>query len=172
MSYRWLLISTCILHIVCISILYPFFSSPILPSSQADKVTSSLSISSCHDQDLTPSAAYTKYSMCRVQRTPSTASTQDWLPSLHSPDYKFTLAWSFSYQRASLHDWPPSASSPWQLKGEVTLSHSHSCDLPNWWRESQYPAHRTSTTSNSSSNYSWSRPPSASPKSPDYSLQV
>ena len=37
------------------------------------KVKSSLSISPCHDHELTPSSAYTKYSIHWVQHQPSTA---------------------------------------------------------------------------------------------------
>ena len=37
------------------------------------KVQSSLSISTCHDHQLAPSIAYTKYSIHQVQHTPSTA---------------------------------------------------------------------------------------------------
>jgi len=40
------------------------------------KVTSSLSISPCHDHELAPSIAYTEYSIHRVQHTPSTAYTE------------------------------------------------------------------------------------------------
>jgi hypothetical protein len=61
---------------------------------------------------LTPSIAYTEYSIHRVQHTPSTASTQDCLSSLHSHDYELTPECNFSFRRASLHDRPPSASSP------------------------------------------------------------
>jgi len=39
------------------------------------KVKSSLSISPCHDHELTPRAAYAEYSIHRVQHTPSTAYT-------------------------------------------------------------------------------------------------
>jgi len=76
------------------------------------KVKSSLSISPCHDHELTPSTAYTEYSIHRVQHTPSTASTQDCLSSLHSHGYELTPDCSFSFRRASLHDRTPSASSP------------------------------------------------------------
>jgi len=67
----------------------------------------------------------------RLQHTPSTGSTKDCLSSLHSHDYKLTPDCSFSFQRGALNDWPPSASSPWGLKGEVTLSHFHGCGLTN-----------------------------------------
>jgi len=67
---------------------------------------------SIHRVQHTPSTAYTEYSIHRVQHTPSTASTQDCLSSLHSHDYKLTPGYSFSFWRASLHDRPPSASSP------------------------------------------------------------
>ena len=40
------------------------------------KVKSSLSISPCHDHELTPSTAYTEYIIPRVQHKPSTAYTQ------------------------------------------------------------------------------------------------
>jgi len=40
------------------------------------KVKLSLSISPCHDHELTPSTAYTEYSIHRVQHTPSTAYTE------------------------------------------------------------------------------------------------
>jgi len=59
------------------------------------KVQSSLSISPWHDHELTP----------------STASTQDCLSSLHSHDYQWTPDHRSSFRRASLHDRPPSASS-------------------------------------------------------------
>jgi len=83
------------------------------------KVKSSLTISPCHDHELTPSTAYTEYRIHRVQHTPSpaytkvqhTPSTQDCLSSLHSHDYEVTPECSFSFRRASLHDRPPSASS-------------------------------------------------------------
>jgi len=40
------------------------------------KVTSSLSISPCHDHELTLSTAYTEHGIHRVQHTPSTAYTE------------------------------------------------------------------------------------------------
>jgi len=76
------------------------------------KVKSSFFISPCDDDELTPSTAYTEYSIHRVQHTPSTAYTQDCLCSLHSHDYELTPECSFSCRRASLHDRLPSASSP------------------------------------------------------------
>jgi len=95
------------------------------------KVKSSLSISPCHDHELTPSIACIEYSIHRVQHTPRTASTQDYLYSVHSHDYELTPECSFSFLHASLHDQPPSASSPSELKGKVTLQHSHACELTN-----------------------------------------
>jgi len=62
------------------------------------RVRSSLSISPCHDRELAPSIAYTEYSIQRVQHTPSTASIQDCLSSLHSHDYKLTPECSFYLQ--------------------------------------------------------------------------
>jgi len=81
----------------------------------------------------------TKYSIHQVQRTRSTASTRDCLSSLHSPDYELTPECSFSFRCASLWHRPPSARSPWELKGKATLSHSHGCKLTTWWIESQAP---------------------------------
>jgi len=52
------------------------FSSTTLPSSQEHKDKSSLPISQCHLHELTLSAAYTEYSIHRVQHTPSTAYTK------------------------------------------------------------------------------------------------
>jgi len=40
------------------------------------KVKSSLSISPCHDHELTQSTAYTEYSIHQIQHSPSTASTE------------------------------------------------------------------------------------------------
>jgi len=137
------------------------FSSTTQPSSQNTKL-SHLSLS-LHDMIM---------GWHRVQHTPSTASTQDCLSSLHSHDYELTPECSFSFRRTSLHDRPPSASSPWQLKGKVTSSHSHGCELTNWWIESQHRARRPSTASKYSSNLTSSRPPSASPNSLNHSLRV
>jgi hypothetical protein len=75
-------------------------------------VKSSLSISQCHDHELTPSTAYTEYSIHREQHTPNTSYTEDCLSSLHSHDYELTPECSFSFRRASLHDRPPSTSPP------------------------------------------------------------
>jgi len=56
------------------------------------KVKLSLLISLCCDHELTPSTAYTEYSLHRVhhtprvQHTPCTPSTEDCLSSLHSHD--------------------------------------------------------------------------------------
>jgi len=106
--------------------LYVMHNSTIIAEH---KVKSSLSISLCHDHELTLSTAYAEYSIHRVQHSPSTAYTQDCVSSLHSHDYELTPECSFSFRRTSLHDRPPSASSQWQLKGKVTLSHYHGWEL-------------------------------------------
>jgi len=99
----------------------------------------------------------TEYSIHRVQHTPS---TQDWLFSLHSHDYELTPECSFSFRRAFQYDWPPSASSAWEPKDKVTLSHCHSCRLTNGRIVSQYPV-------------TVQRPPrSPHPNSLDYGLHV
>jgi len=164
---------------------YPLVSSILFTSSSSfslflihnstiiaeHKVKSSLSISPWHDHELTLSTAHTEYSIHRVKHTQSTASTQDCLSSLHSHDYELTPECRVSFRRASLHDRPPSDSSPWELKGKVTLSHSHGCELTNWGIESQHPSRRPSTASKYSSNLTRSRPPSVCPNSLDYGLQ-
>jgi len=79
---------------------------------------------------------------------------------------------SFSFQRASHRDCPPSPSCPWELKGKVTSSYSHRCQLTNWWIEShKHPVHLPSTAS-TFSNLAWSGPPSASSNLQYYSLAV
>jgi len=65
------------------------FSSPTLPSSQEHIVKSSLSISPCHHHGLTLSAAYTEYSIHRVQPTPSTAYTKY---SIHQVQHTLSTA--------------------------------------------------------------------------------
>jgi len=147
----------------------------------------------------TPSTAYTEYSIHRVQHTPSTASTQDCLLFLHSYDHKLTPERCFSFWCASLHDGPPSPSSPSERHGKVILSHSHGCELTNWWMESQQPVRSPLTASqyssilarvwlpslhdhgrqihletrtSTASKLTWSRPRSVCPCSLDYWLQV
>ena len=120
----------------------------------------------------------------RVQHTPSTASTQHCLSSLHSHDYKLTAEYSFSFRRASIHDQHPSASSPWERNGIVTLSHSHGCESTNWWIESGPPGilsidclevlvtSRTITASNCISKLAHSQPQCVSPNSLDHGVEV
>jgi len=108
-------------------------------------VKSSLSISPCHYHPLTlstayteysihqvqhtPSTAYTKYNIHQVQHTPSTASTPDCLSSLHSHDYELTPECRFCFKHVSLHDWLQSTTSQLELRGTVTFSQSHGCEL-------------------------------------------
>ena len=106
-------------------------SSTTLPSSQNTKLSHpSLShhalIISWHRVQ-----AYTKYNIHWVHHTPTTVSTQYCLSSLYCHDCELTPECSFSFRHASLHDRLPSASLPWELKGEVTLSHSHVCEWTN-----------------------------------------
>jgi len=137
----------------------------------------------------TPSSAYTEcsihreYSIHQVQHTPSTAYTEYSIHRVHYPpkivcvpfiliEYELTSGCSFSFRRASLHDRPSSASSPWELKRIVTLLLSHGCKLTNCWLGSQHPARHPLTASTYSSNLAWSRPPSVPLNSHDHGLQV
>jgi len=164
---------------------YPEYSIPRVQHTPSTAYTEY----SIHRVQHTPSTAYTEYSIHQVQHTPSTAYTMYSIHprlfvSIHSDDYELTPQCSFSFQHASLHDWLPSVSSPCELKGKVTLSHSHICKSANWWIESQCLACRPSTASKCSSNFAWSwppkcisklarlPPPSASPNSLDRGLQV
>ena len=156
------------------------FSYPLVSSTSFSSSFTSLSISS----PTLPSSENTKLShpspslhaiimrWHRVHHTPSRASTQDCVSSRHSHDYKLTSECRFSFRHATWYDWPPWACSPWELKGIVVLSHSHSCELTNWWIESQHPAHHPSTTSKYSSNLARSWHPSASQKKRDNGIGV
>jgi len=88
------------------------------------------------------------------------------------PDGNVFCWCSFSFWHTSLHNRPPSASSPCDLKGKVTLSHSHGCEVTNWWIESLHLAHRPFTASKYLSNLAPSWPSSASPNSLDEGIQV
>jgi hypothetical protein len=81
----------------------------------------------------------------RVQHSLSTASTQQCLSSLLSHLYESTAECSCTFRHASLQDYPSSTSSPWQLRGELQLSHSYSCELTNWWQESNHLVDSPST---------------------------
>jgi len=110
------------------------------------KVKSSLSISPCHDQDLTPSTvlhwvqhtpstAHCKYSIHREQHTPNTACTEYCLLSLHSDVYELTPDRSFSFRSASLQiDWHQPALHK-SLNGKVTSLQFPGFELPNPWIE-------------------------------------
>ena len=102
----------------------------------------------------------------------STASTRNRLFYLPSHDYKLTPECSFRFWHASLQHRPPSVSSLWELKGKVTLSYYHGCELTSWWIESRHLAGRSSTTTKYLSMLTRLRPPSVSPNSLDYGLQV
>ena len=125
-----------------------------------------------HQVQPTLSAAYTKYRIHQVQPTLSAAYTEDCLSSLYSHKFKLATECSFSFQRTSLHNQPLSASSSWELKVELTLSHSHCCEETNWWIESQHPACHPSIASKYTFNPARWQPPSISPYSLDDTLQV
>jgi hypothetical protein len=63
------------------------------------KVKSSRSISPCHDHELAPSIAYTKYSIHRVQHTPSTPCTAYTEYSIHRVQHTLSTA----YTEYSIH---------------------------------------------------------------------
>jgi len=97
------------------------------------KVKSSLSISPCRDDELTPST-----SIHRVQHTPSTAYTKYSIHQVQHPPKIVCLpsilmmtSWPRNVASASglppQHNGLPSGSSSWELQGTVTLSHSHGC---------------------------------------------
>jgi len=114
----------------------------------------------------------TEWSTHRALHTASTPSFQECLSSLHSGDCKLTPECSHRFRHASLKDRPPPASSPWELKGKVTSSYSHSRELTNWWIDSQHPACPLSTASNYSPNLARWWPASGSSNSLDHGLQV
>jgi len=68
-DFSYLLLSS-----ILVPIFIPHLSSFTIIAEH--KVKSSLSISACHDHELTLSTAYTEYSIHRVQHTPSTAYTE------------------------------------------------------------------------------------------------
>jgi hypothetical protein len=103
-----------------------------------------------------------------VQHTPNTVYTKDCLSSLYSHDYDLTAEGCFSFRRASLYEWPPSASSQTELKGKVPLSHCRICELTSWWIESQHLARCPSTVSKYSSKVAPLWPPNWN----KYGLQV
>jgi len=109
----------------------------------------------------TLSTAFSKYSILQVQHTPSTASTQHCVSTLHSHDYKLTPECSLSFLCDFPHHRPPSASYPWEIKGNVTLSQLHGWELTNWWIECLHPACHPSTASKYTSNLARLWPPSA-----------
>jgi len=96
------------------------FSSTTLPSSQEHKAKSSHSISPCHNHELTPSTAYTKYSI-----SPRSTVSQNQL------DFDLTPECSFSFRRTSLPIDRHQRVLHKSFKGKVTLSHSPGCELTN-----------------------------------------
>ena len=111
---------------------------------------------SWHQVQLTPSTAYAEYSIHRVQHLPKIVCI---------PFIFMIFSWPLNVAAAS--GMPPytinhhQISSPWDLKCKVTLPQSHSCELTNWWTETQHPACRPLTASKHSF-----------PNSGDYGLQI
>jgi len=157
-------------------------SSTTLPSSQEHNVKSSFSISPFHHHELTLSAAYTEY---RIHQGLAVASS--FSPFRVDPKCTFSF-WHTSLQidrhQPVLHK---------SFKDKVTMSHSHGCELTNWWIESRQAVHqpppstrpisldhslqvhlqtRSVTASECISKLAWSRPPGAFLSSLDHTPQV
>jgi len=79
------------------------------------------------------STAYIEYSRSNAHHTTSTVSEIHFLSSQYSHDYELTPACILSFWWDSIDDWPPPASSQWELKGIVTSSHSPDCKSNEWW---------------------------------------
>jgi len=138
---------------------------------------------SWHQEQQTPSAAYTKWRIHHVQHKPSAAYTAysihrvQHLPKIVClPFVLMITSWPLNVTLVS--GVPPytihrhQTSLPWELKRKVTLSQSHGGDLNNWWKDSQHPARHPLTSSKSSSKLAWLLPPCAFPNSLDYGLQT
>jgi len=157
------------------------------------EVKSSLSISPCHDQDLTPTTAYIEYSIHRVLHHPNT----DCLPlpaSLSSPGRPYCTQFS-TFPQLQVNQWIESQL-PWCLPPSQTtasrLTDSKYCsNLARPWPPSVSPnsLHHTlqvnlQTRTMTDSKFAWSQhskcmsklgrswPQSASPNLLDYGLQV
>ena len=151
-------------------------------------------IMSWHRVQHTPSTAYTEYSIHWVQHQRNIVC----LLFIH-------ISTSWSLNVASAPGVPPytidhdQTNCTWGLKCKFTLSQSHGCELPTWWRECQnLPCHpatackyssrltqlRSSsshdhgllvhlqTRSSAASKLARSWPPSISPNSLEYGVQV
>jgi len=109
---------------------------------------------SIHRVQHTPSTAYTEYSIHRVQHTPSTAYTEYSIHRVKHPPkndclYFILMNTSWCLNVASASGAPPytiDRHQPGQLKGYITLSHSHGRECTNWRNESLHPPRRPSTT--------------------------
>jgi len=174
-SYPWFLISARILHIILISICHQSLSCPHLYHHHRTQ-SYVIPLYVCMPWLWVD----TTYSIHQEQHTPKYSIHQDCLSSLHSHHHELTTECSFSFLYASLHDRPPSSSSPWEPRGKVTWSHSHVCESTNQWIESQHPPCHQSTAWKYSSAVAWSRPPKFfskltqlwSPSSRDHGFQV
>jgi len=164
----------------------PDFSYPLLCSTSFSSSSPSLAFLSTP----LPSSLNTKWShpslslhamimsWHQVQHSPSTAVTKVQSPRkiLCLPFIPIMMSWPMNVASASsvppytIDRHPPS--SPWQLKVEVTLSHSHRYELNTWRIESQHLASHPSTRSKCLSKLAGSQHRSGSPKLLDHGLQV
>jgi hypothetical protein len=93
-----------------------------------------LSIAPCHNHVLTPRTAYTVYNIQRVNHLPKIVCHL-FICMITNWPLHIASAFSVPPYMIDRHQ----TSSPWELKGNITLSQSHSCKLTNWWIQAQHP---------------------------------
>jgi len=152
------------------------FLSTTLPLSQEHKVKSSLSISPCHHHELTLSAAYTEYSIHRVQNTPRMVcrpfilTISSWPLNVASapavPPY-----WSTATSQFSI--WASKVKSPCHFPMVASkLTDELSPGTPSIDRLQVLVQSSSITASKCISKLAQSRPPRASPNSLNHGLRV
>jgi len=122
-SYPWFL------YPLILSTLCPFSSCSSISHPQLYYVKSSLSISPCHDHQLTLSSECTEYSIYSVQLyTEYTASTKNCHPSLGTHDDDLTPENTLSFGRTFLVDSLPQAK-----LYMITQRKCHLVKIPHYW---------------------------------------
>jgi hypothetical protein len=153
-------------------------------------VKSSLSISPCHDHELTPSTAFTEYSIHRVQHTskivclPFVLMITSWPPNVARastvPPYTIDRHWPARHHRSRVKSPCHIPTVVCVITDEYDLSTQravHRLPLsthPNSLHHGLqvYLQTRSITASKCMYTLAWSRHPSASPNSLDHGLQV